>query len=139
VVRIQRHILQQKKLHHRRVDIILGSRCKFTARKTDEELCVRVGTAQDHINPRNEVEVSVHSRATICVIELDPEEIEYRVGDGIAELRIRNTALRRGGDIEGFIGVLFEIRSKTVDHRSPSYASLVFRSFLQGEGKQTYR
>ena len=128
MVGIEGHIDEQNIFHLLRLDIISGIRCIFSSWETDEKLCIRVGASPDDPDPLGEVETStrvVRCRATVRIVELDPNEIEYRAGNSVVELLVRNTALGRTRDIEGLIGVLFEVASETVDHRSPSCPSLV--------------
>ncbi|KAJ5316251.1 hypothetical protein N7476_006558 [Penicillium atrosanguineum] len=111
MVRIEGHIDEQNSLHLRGLEIIRSARCIFRSWETYEKLCVRVGTFLDDLDPTGEVETTievVRCRATCRVIKLDPNEIEHRVGNSIAELLIRNTALRRSRDIEGLIGEVGE-------------------------------
>jgi hypothetical protein len=128
MVGIEGHIDKQKSLHLFGLEIISGSRRLFSSWQTDEKLRIRVGAFPDDLDPIGKVETSVpvvRCRATFRVIKLDPEEIKCRAGNSLAELLIRDTALRRTGDVEGLIGVLLKVASETVDHRSPSCPSLV--------------
>lgn len=71
-------------------------------RQTDKELRIRVSAVLDDIHPFVEVEPrvaialdKVPSRASFSIVELDPDEIERSVGNGVAQLSIGNRTLGR--------------------------------------------
>lgn len=93
--------------------------------KTDEKLCFRILGVLDDIDPIIKVEVAsvVHKvprRTALRVVELDPDEVERSVLDGIVELLVREDTLRGGGDVEFLVGVLLEAVTELVDHGSVS-------------------
>lgn len=109
------------------------TRCQVVARvgsvrgggKTDEELSIGVGTGLDNLNPVTEIEVTgaidpVAGRAGSGVVELDPDEVEVRVLDSVAQLGVGNGALRSTGDVHLLLSVCVVVRTQTVDHGSPS-------------------
>lgn len=140
IVGIEGHIDDQNILHCLSVDIISVTRCSLSSWETDEKLRLSVGASLDDSDPLGVVETSlgvVRCRAPIIVVKLDPKEIEYRGRNSHVELLVRSTALRRTGDVEGLLGVLFEVGSETGDHRSPPCPSLVVLSEV--ERRSTYR
>lgn len=94
--------------------------------KTDEELGVGIGALLDDTDPVIEVELAgavdpVRSRATPGVVPLNPDEIEVRVSNSVAELRIGNRALGSTGDVVGLLGALGEVPAQTIDHGSVTW------------------
>ena len=98
--------------------------CGITSQKANEKLRRRVGATLNDVHPVSVVETTVHEvrcRTALGVVELHPDEIKCGVGNSIAELLIRDSALRRTRDVESLIGVFGVMGPEAVDHRSISY------------------
>lgn len=122
MLRVQLHVglNQRGHLSGAQVEARLSS-SSLSSRKTNEQLGLRVAAGLDDIDPFAKVEAAsaldkVPGRASSGVVELHPDEIEERVGDGIAELLIGDLALRSTRDVERLVRVLGEVGSQTVDH-----------------------
>lgn len=128
-LRVKANIFLNQWLCLARGNIVSGVGRILRRRQTDVELRRRVGALLDNINPVTEVEVTraisvVCSRAALAIVELNPNEVESRVLNGVAELFIRDRALRGARDVEFLARELFEARTETVDHGSVAWSSL---------------
>lgn len=100
--------------------------------KTDEELSIGVGALLDDTDPLIEVELAravdvVRSRATLGVVELNPEEIKVRVGNSVAELSIGDGALGSTRDVVGLLGARGVMLAQTIDHGGVSWIGVLER------------
>lgn len=91
--------------------------------QSDQEFCCRISAFLDDgypviiIEPGIPISLDeVPSRAAICIVELDPDEIEYRIGNSLTQLWIRYGTLGCSRDIKGPGGFFRKAFSKTVDH-----------------------
>jgi hypothetical protein len=126
VLRIQLHVCFNQRGHLSGGQIVARTSRSLSSRKTDEQLGTGISAGLDDIDPVAKVEAAsaldeVPGRAARGVVELHPDEIERRVGDGIAELHIRDGALRSTRDVECLVRVLVEVGSQTVDHGGVDY------------------
>jgi hypothetical protein len=126
MLRVQLHVCLNQRSHLSGGQIVARISSSLGSRKANEQLGLRVAAGLDDIDPVTKVEAAsaldkVSGRASSGVVELHPNEIEERVGDGIAELRIGDLALRSTRDVERLVRVLGEVGSQTVDHGSVDY------------------
>lgn len=121
MLRVQLHVSLNQRGHLSGAQVEARMSSSLSSRKTNEQLGLRVAAGLDDIDPFAKVEAAsaldkVPGRASSGVVELHPDEIEERVGDGIAELLIGGLALRSTRDVERLVRVLGEVGSQTVDH-----------------------
>lgn len=89
------HVIADKHLRSQRIDVVVVT-VTGSGNQTDEQLGIGTLTLAKRSNPGIVVEAEdVVGRAAGIVVELHPDEIEHRVLDCVAQLRIRVRTLRR--------------------------------------------
>jgi hypothetical protein len=63
----------------------------------------------------------VHRGAAGVVVELHPDKVERRVGDGVTQLSVGDGALRSTRDIKGAVRDLGVVFAEAVDHVGVTY------------------
>jgi len=96
------HVLGNQGLNLGRIQVESLDGHVRAGRQTDKELRIRVSAILDDGHPfvkvESRVSIALHkipSRASFSIVELHPDKIECSVGDGVAQLGIRNRALGR--------------------------------------------
>lgn len=138
------HVCFHKRPSFLRGNVEPGISGSLRCRKTDEELCIRVGTSIDNIDPSIEVELAsafdpVSSGATPGVVPLDPNEIKPGFGDSVTELNIWESALGSTGDVELPGRGEREVPTKTINHSGISYKNLLGKNIERFRLWRTYR
>lgn len=68
----------------------------------------------------------VHRRTALCVVPLNPNEVEVGLGYRVAKLCIGNLALRRTRYVKGFVWEVGKVTTETLNHSSIAISAIMF-------------